>query len=205
MAHPASDRHGSDTLPIIPWIVGGIVGLGLPALSITLTYGVLIHVPKIGSLVQRVGHPLLALLPSLFAAIVACMLAGTFFAAQRPARILLSMVGIGGIVATVVALWLQVLVLRPGFAVKQIPFDAKVWQDAGCGTSRARQMMVTSLVQEIRGMTPQQITALLGQNEVGEASYCLGPEAAAIPTDRLTLRVLYDARGQAADVRISAN
>ena len=193
---------------IIGWIVGGVIGLGLPALSISFTYNFLIHIPKLDAAIQRTGHPLLALMPGIMAALLCLVAAGYLAKKQTKTHSLATMfqlAGIGGIVSTVVALWIQVLFVRQQFPVKQIPFNVTQWNQAGCSTSRVRQMMLTGLTQQIRGMTPQQITALLGPNEVGESSYCLGPEPVAIPTDRLVLRVLYDAHGQAADVRISAN
>ena len=200
-------RSAQSASSILGWIIGGVLGLGLPALSISFTYSFLIHIPRLGTVIQRIGHPLLALLPGVLVALACLLIAGYWTTKQSShlASTLLMMVGAGGIVATIVALWIQVLVIRQQFPIKQIPFNAAQWDQADCGTSRVRQMMVTGLVQQIRGMTPQQITTLLGPNEVGESSYCLGPEPAAVPTDRLTLRVLYDAHGQAVDVRISAN
>lgn len=200
MKQPTHDTE-SMTLPhALTWIAGGIVGLGLPIISIFLTHSVLLHIPKLGTLIQRTGHPLLALLPGL---IVAILCLGLAIMTNR--KSLFAFIGIGGIIASIVALWAQVLVMRQDFAIKQIAFNAEEWRKTGCGNSRVRQMMVTGLVQEIRGMTPQQVTALLGPTEVGESSYCIGPEAVAVPTDRLVLRVLYDAHGKAVDVRISAN
>ncbi len=205
MKHDSTSHQAADSMPVLPWIIGGVLGLGLPALSITFTYGFLIHLPRVDGFVQRVGHPFMALLPGLAVAIVALVAAGYLASRNTAGRVIASMVGIGGIVATIVVLWTQLLVLRQSFPLKQVAFNATQWHDAGCGTSRVRQMMLTGLVQQIRGMTPQQVTSLLGPNEVGESSYCLGPEPSAIPTDRLTLRVLYDAHGQAVDVRVSAN
>jgi amino acid transporter len=205
-------EHESDntqsSFKILGWIIGGVIGLGLPALSISFTYNFLIHIPKLDAAIQRTGHPLLALMPGIVVALLCLVVAGYWIKKQTKARLLstiIQLIGVGGIVATVIALWIQVLFVRQQFPVKQIPFNVTQWNQAGCGTSRVRQMMLTGLTQQIRGMTPQQITALLGPNEVGESSYCLGPEPVAIPTDRLVLRVLYDAHGQAADVRISAN
>ena len=193
---------------VLGWILVGALGVGLPALSIAFTYSFLIHIPKIGTLIQQTGHPLLALLPGAILAI-GFILAGTTFArigsGQKLFTKWLTVLGTAGIVATIIALWFQVLILRQYFTVKQVNFDSAKWQNSGCGTSRARQMMLTAMVQQIRGMTPQQVTALLGQSDVGEASYCLGPEPDAFPTNRLVLRVLYDAHGKAADVRISSN
>lgn len=201
---PRSEQSASS---IIGWIIGGVFGLGLPALSIAFTYSFLLHAPAIGTFIQRTGHPLVGLLPGALIALICLLIAGYWTMKQHahPASTTLMMIGAGGIVATIVSLWIQVLLIRQDFPVKQIPFNVAQWDQAGCGTSRVRQMMITGLVQQIRGMTPQQITALLGPNEVGESSYCLGPEPVAVPTDRLVMRVLYDAHGQAVDVRISAN
>lgn len=198
-----STHHDVDTVAfptLLTWIAGGILGLGMPVISIFFTHAVLLNVPRLGTMIQQSGHPLLALLPGILVAIACLVLARTMNRIS-----LLAFIGIGGIVASVIALWMQVLIIRQDFAIKQVPFNAEEWRATGCGTSRLRQMMVTGLVQEIRGMTPQQVTTLLGPTEVGESSYCIGPEAVAVPTDRLVLRVLYDAHGKAVDVRISAN
>ena len=201
MKHQADNSEDTSVRTLLTWIMGGVLGLGLPALSILFTHSFLIHIQKLGTLIQRTGHPFLALLPGILVALL-CLREAVMASSRKT---LMQLIGVGGIVASVVALWIQVLVIRQDFPIKQIPFVAEEWRDAGCDTSRSRQMMVAGLVDQIRGMTPQQVTALLGPTEVGESSYCIGPEAVAVPTDRLVLRVLYDAHGKAVDVRISAN
>jgi hypothetical protein len=194
---------------ILSWIVAGAIGLGIPALSISLTYSFLINIGFLSTTIQKTGSPLISLFPGATIALI-CLGIGFYFVKtnsikKHPLSNILFLIGTSGIAATIVSLWMQTLFLRQDFTVKQTSFNTKTWHNAGCGSSRVRQMMLTSMIQQIRGMTPQQVTALLGTTEVGEASYCLGPEPVAIPTDRLVLRVLYDAQGRAADVRISAN
>lgn len=180
--------------------------IGAPFVSYWVSFFLLGKISVVAALLQKSSHPVFPLLPGFIAGLSLVGIGLTLGRRMSTAASWAFTIS-GGVVlmTSVLAMWLFSLVALPRFQMHAITFDATVWAQADCGTTRVRQQMLADLKSKIEGLNQEQIVALIGEPTDGKSSYCLGPEPHVIPVDREFMQVLYTRDGRAADLKISAN
>lgn len=184
-----------------------IFALSAPFFSYWFSFRVLGIFSPIARLLQANSHPVYPLIPAITVALI-FLIIGVVLTTHPDRKITGSVIAGASVLTlamTISTLWFAALVIAPRFGISQIPFDAAVWKNADCTSSRVRQQMFSGLERALYGKTSEEIEALIGLPSSGESSYCLGPEAHIIPVDREFLQILYDRNGHAVDFKVSGN